>query len=380
MLSSIRTVYLTNLLKLFKDNYCGGIYFSLCYNNSMRLIFLIFVLISLKAQSQDLGYSEEVIANYENGILAYQSNDSKTAATLFNQCISADSSCFEAHYNLALIHFEQAKFKQAMASAFNAEKLRPFDARLASLIGRTHYQQSNYPKAEIYLKRALSIGDSNADNLLYLALSLQKQDNFKYALHYFNELLSLYPPKMDYYFNRGLLYTEMEEFENAMNDFEAALGNGIDALPNIYYHLANTSLKLGEGEQALAYMDEGLNIVDKKEKIALLLLKGTFYRDIGAYETAATHYTAAYELENENPLVLTHQAAVMIDLEKYETAIDKCNAAIALNPNQMEAYFNRGIAHEMIRDVDQACSDWQKAFVLGSQKAIQYLNGPVCNE
>ena len=70
----------------------------------------------------------------------------------------------------------------------------------------------------------------------------------------------------------------------------------------------------------------------------------------------------------------------MIDLEKYETAIDKCDAAIVLNPNQMEAYFNRGIANEMIRDVEQACSDWQKAFVLGSQKAIQYLNGPVCNE
>ena len=159
----------------------------------MRLILIIFVSISLKAQSQDLVYSEEVIADYENGILAYQSNDTKTATTLFNQCITADSSCFEAHYNLALINFEQARFKEAMTSAYNAEKLRPFDARLTSLIGRTHYQQSNYTKAETYLKRALSIGDSNADNLLYLALSLQKQNNYKYALHYFNELLSQYP-------------------------------------------------------------------------------------------------------------------------------------------------------------------------------------------
>ena len=46
----------------------------------------------------------------------------------------------------------------------------------------------------------------------------------------------------------------------------------------------------------------------------------------------------------------------------------------------MEAYFNRGIANEMLRNVEDACSDWEQAFILGSEKAEEYLNSPTCNE
>ncbi|NOQ74557.1 MAG: tetratricopeptide repeat protein [Crocinitomix sp.] len=346
----------------------------------MRFILTYLFLISLNVQGQDLVYSEGVIANYESGVLAHQNNDSKTALDFFSLCIQADSTCFEAYYGLGLIHFEAGRFNQTLLNTSKAETLRPFDPELTGLIGRTSYQTQNYANAEVYLKRAISIGVYNPDNLLYLALSLQKQLNYTYALHYFDQLLIEDPSNRAYRFNRGLLYVEMEDFENALGDFQKTLLSGQKPLPYHYFHLAKTSLSLNEGQQCLAYIEQGLPIASKDEKIDLLILKGTFYRDIGEYEIAQKHYQTAYELENENPLVLTHQAAVLIDLENYELAIEKCDAAIALNPSQMEAYFNRGIANEMIRDLDQACSDWQKAFVLGSQKAIHYLNGPVCNE
>ncbi|MFT5820676.1 MAG: tetratricopeptide (TPR) repeat protein [Crocinitomix sp.] len=346
----------------------------------MRFILTYVLLLSLNVQGQDLVYSEGVIANYESGVVAHQNNDSKSAMDFFSQCIAADSACFEAYYSLGLIHFEAGRLDQTLFNTSKAETLRPFDPQLAGLIGRASYQKKNFSEAEIYLKRALSIGDNSADNLLYLALSLQKQNNYIFALHYFDELLLQNPSKTDYWFNRGLLYVEMEQYENAINDFKKTLESSENTVPNIYYHLAKTSLDLRDGEQCLAYIADGLAIANKTEKVDLLILKGTFYRDIGEYETAEKHYQTAYDLENENPLVLTHQAAVMIDLENYELAIEKCDAAIAISPDQMEAYFNRGIANEMIRNVEQACSDWQKAFVLGSQKAIHYLNGPVCNE
>lgn len=346
----------------------------------MRLILTYLLLVSLSVQGQDLLYSEVVIATYEEGVLAQQNNDSKTAVKLFSLCIAADSTCFEAHYSLGLVHFEAGRFDETLFHTSQAEKLRPFDAKLAGLIGRASYQKKDFSKAETYLKRAISIGNNSPDNMLYLALSLQKQQNYTYALHYFDELLLQNPTKTDYWFNRGLLFVEMEQYKNAITDFEKILEDTENSIPNIYYHLAKTSLALSEGKQCLAYIEKGLAIANKDEKVELLILKGTFYRDIGEYETAEKHYQTAYDLENESPLVLTHQAAVMIDLENYELAIEKCDAAITIDPNQMEAYFNRGIANEMIRNVEQACSDWQKAFILGSQKAIHYLNGPVCNE
>lgn len=116
------------------------------------------------------------------------------------------------------------------------------------------------------------------------------------------------------------------------------------------------------------------------ELSSLLLLEGNNYRESGDPDRALEAYEKAFELNNSDAIILTHQAVALIDLEDYQKAIEKCNEAIAINPEQMEAYFNRGIALEMIRDVVGACSDWQQAFILGSLEAIQYLNGPVCNE
>ena len=46
----------------------------------------------------------------------------------------------------------------------------------------------------------------------------------------------------------------------------------------------------------------------------------------------------------------------------------------------MEAFYNRGIANEMLRNVEAACADWEEAFILGSEKAEKFLNSPTCNE
>jgi len=45
----------------------------------------------------------------------------------------------------------------------------------------------------------------------------------------------------------------------------------------------------------------------------------------------------------------------------------------------MEAFFNRGIAKEMLKDLDGACADWHDAFMLGSENAEKYVNSPACS-
>jgi hypothetical protein len=34
----------------------------------------------------------------------------------------------------------------------------------------------------------------------------------------------------------------------------------------------------------------------------------------------------------------------------------------------------------MLRNVQDACSDWEQAFILGSEIAEEYLNSATCNE
>ncbi|MBI2967312.1 MAG: hypothetical protein HYY40_05805, partial [Bacteroidetes bacterium] len=60
-------------------------------------------------------------------------------------------------------------------------------------------------------------------------------------------------------------------------------------------------------------------------------------------------------------------------LEDYKSAINDCNMAIKINPQYGFAYLNRGIAREMLRYAEEACSDWKKASDLGVVSAKSYL-------
>lgn len=65
--------------------------------------------------------------------------------------------------------------------------------------------------------------------------------------------------------------------------------------------------------------------------------------------------------------------------EDFLDAINDFNRAIEKDPNDVYAYFNRGVAHYNIGLKESACSDWQKAGELGNYKAFRYISR-YCNQ
>jgi Flp pilus assembly protein TadD len=55
-------------------------------------------------------------------------------------------------------------------------------------------------------------------------------------------------------------------------------------------------------------------------------------------------------------------------------AINDFTQAIGIDPKYGEAYLNRGIVKEMLRDMKGACTDWKKASELGVAAAENYVN------
>ena len=63
----------------------------------------------------------------------------------------------------------------------------------------------------------------------------------------------------------------------------------------------------------------------------------------------------------------------------FKKAIEWANKAIAIDPNYAPAYLNRGIAKEVLRDLDGACEDWHKAEELGSTEGKTYYSANCSN-
>jgi len=169
------------------------------------------------------------------------------------------------------------------------------------------------------------------------------------------------------------------EYNKAMSNYNKALELDPES-KYIYSNIANNYIKLGESEKAIDYIDKGIAATEGREKIAFLILKGNYYQSIEDLDNAGKTFNEAYVIQPNNVNVMVNQAAVLIDREQYESAIEKCNAAIAIDNQSKEAFYNRGIAKEMTRKVTEACEDWEEAFILGSEKAEIFLNSPACNE
>jgi Tfp pilus assembly protein PilF len=72
---------------------------------------------------------------------------------------------------------------------------------------------------------------------------------------------------------------------------------------------------------------------------------------------------------------MNNMASVYIKKKDYKSAVDWANKAIQADAKCGAAYLNRGIAKQMLKDEDGACTDWKKASELGVAEGKNYSAG-----
>lgn len=75
------------------------------------------------------------------------------------------------------------------------------------------------------------------------------------------------------------------------------------------------------------------------------------------YENAIPCYTKAIELNPKDPAFFLNRALCHLRLEKFEAAIEDCDAALALDNKLDKAYFRRMQSHTKLNNFDRALSD-----------------------
>ena len=58
----------------------------------------------------------------------------------------------------------------------------------------------------------------------------------------------------------------------------------------------------------------------------------------------------------------------------YQGAIADYTKALKINPKDVISYSNRGIARELVNDLQGACDDWRKAGDLGDERSAEWVN------
>ena len=85
-------------------------------------------------------------------------------------------------------------------------------------------------------------------------------------------------------------------------------------------------------------------------------------------------YTAQIKANPNDAEAYKNRGDAYAKLKKYDKALDDCNKAIEFNPNSAEAYNNRGIAYSDLNNYKKAVSDYTKAIELKSNDGLYYYN------
>lgn len=160
------------------------------------------------------------------------------------------------------------------------------------------------------------------------------------------------------YYERGIGYGVVGEFEEAQQEFKKA----VEADP--FYIPARICLKLSEDAVKQRI----------KTETALHLFKGISYAYKRVYDEAIAEYKRAIEISPDYAGAHSILGAAYLYKQMYDEAITEYKKAIEINPQYTEAYNNLGLAYVNKEMFDEAIAEWKKAIEINPNYAWVHNN------
>lgn len=167
--------------------------------------------------------------------------------------------------------------------------------------------------------------------------------------------------KVDRYSSAGVAYSELQEYERAIQYHDKAIEIA-NSIPALFYNRANTFNKLGEYQKAIIDYKKAITLDPDNADYHCNL--GYTYDDLGMYEEAIENYNKAIEINPYNTINLSCRAAAYTNMQEFDKAIADYNQAIELDPFDPQLFFNRGLALANSGQIDLAIKDFEECLAI----------------
>jgi tetratricopeptide (TPR) repeat protein len=209
-------------------------------------------------------------------------------------------------------------------------------------LGIEKMQHGSYAEAIENFTEAIKLKNDFAPAYNHRCLVYLKLKDYQNAIADCNQALNLTPNNVEAHLHRGLAYYRQGNYQAAIADYDGAIA----LKPNdfkAYYNRGVARAMLGDRLQAISDYELALTNIPQTSGV----LKADIYNDRGI---------ARFELLDLK--------AAMLDFSK----------AIAINPNDYRAYYNRGCACTRSGDRSCAVRDFTESLKLNPTNAQAYLN------
>lgn len=274
------------------------------------------------------------------------------AIKLYSDSIAMDSIDAHLYLNRAGAYYANEQIGQAMMDINKSLQLDPNNIDTYLLLADLYYSMGDLDNINATLNKAVEINELDERPYLKLAELNLLQQNFNLAVAYVDKSISLasYNPRA--YFVKGMCFmAAKQDTALALKNFQYA-----SEQDETFYDPVEQISRIYAAQQppyALDYLRKAQrqfpNIPTTRYELAL------FLQSHGEPEEALLHYDTLLMQRPDNYYVLFNKGYVnYVYLEDNEAALDYFNQTLAINPDYLDAKYNKGRVLEQMGDYSQA--------------------------
>ena len=275
-----------------------------------------------------------------------QSGIYRDDVTFFSHILAHNPKARDAHLNLVGPLSDAGRLEDALAAARVAVDQRPGHALAYSNLGRTLVLLERFEEAEEVLRNALELDARNVTAHQNLGEALRRQKRYEEAIAMYRAALAIKGDHAAAYGGLGAALFETERYEESFAALERALAldPGAPSAGKTALFAGRAARKLGRSKAAGAQFRKAAALAPDSLEPLLELSGLLFARDRGG--EAEEYLRRARELRPNDPLTLHKVAEALRNAGRLQEALDAYRVALRNDPEF--AYALVGLAAALV--------------------------------
>lgn len=212
----------------------------------------------------------------------------------------------------------------------------------------------------------------STESLMSQGNMLLSNGAFDQAVSAFRKVMARDPSNFEAQFNLGFAYLNMGRNSNAVTEFKKALRLN-PASAECWSNLAMAYQNMGKSQKAIDALYRAVQ--QNPRNITARINLATMYGQRKQVGQAIAQYKQILQIDGTNLIATTNLAKCYISKGRYKEAKHHLKNAMAINPNDAEAYWEYGnVLWNKDKDSEGALTNYRKAIVLQPNSQVYYEN------
>ncbi len=282
-------------------------------------------------------------------------------------------------YEVIVDHYmEKLKFKKALAAINQAMEQFPFSTGLIAIKAQILSNLEQYEEALELLEKARNLHPMDIEIYLSIGSILSLQGKHKDAISLYEEILSFADDeKDDIYYNIGLAYQSLEEYDKAIESYKKSIEENINHEGSLY-ELAFCLDIAGQLEGSLSYYRKFID--EDPYSAAAWYNLGIVCNKLEKFDEAIEAYGYALAIDDTFASAHFNMGNSLMNLEKYKEALEEFNKTVEIEGPSPEVYCCIGAAYENMGHFDLGLKYFQKSAKLDSLYDEAWFGAGSCLE